>query len=130
MQIISRLQNSIALVEMEPLQKYQVTQNNDIFLLHNFGQNDNRISRWPHHNSFNYLQFMEYSEIMLCHLFMHLLPPRLRLHITLYRVINEECHYFRELICHVMLMKKVHMNMGSIFHITGDMRSTIFEIEL
>ena len=26
--------------------------------------------------------------------------------------------------------EKVHMNMGPIFHITGDMRSTIFEIEL
>ena len=50
--------------------------------------------------------------------------------IFIYRVIHEECHSFREMICHVMLMKKVHMNMGPIFHITGDMRSTIFEIEL
>ena len=50
--------------------------------------------------------------------------------LLLYRVIHEECHSFRELICHVMLMKKVHMNMGPIFHISGDMRSTIFEIEL
>ena len=33
----------------------------------------------------------------------------------IYRVIHEECHSFRELICHVMLMKKVHMNMGPIF---------------
>ena len=53
-----------------------------------------------------------------------------RTNIYIYRVIHEECHSFRELICHVMLMKKVHMNMGPIFHITGDMRSTIFEIEL
>ena len=50
--------------------------------------------------------------------------------VYIYRVIHEECHSFRELICHVMLMKKVHMNMCPIFHITGDMRSTIFEIEL
>ena len=48
----------------------------------------------------------------------------------IYRMIHEEYHSFRELICHVMLMKKVHMNMGPIFHITGDMRSTVFEIEL
>ena len=48
----------------------------------------------------------------------------------IYRVIHEECHSFRELTCHVMLMKKVHMSKGPIFHITGDMRSTIFEIEL
>ena len=48
----------------------------------------------------------------------------------IYRVILEECHSFRELICHVMPMKEVHMNMGTIFNITGDMRSTIFEIEL
>ena len=47
----------------------------------------------------------------------------------IYRVIHEEYHSFRELICHVMLMKKVHMNMGPIFHITGNI-STIFEIEL
>ena len=32
----------------------------------------------------------------------------------LYRVIHEECHSFRELICHVRLMKKVHINMGPI----------------
>ena len=51
------------------------------------------------------------------------LPP-------IYKVIHEECHLFRELICDVMLMKKFHMNMGPIFNITGDMRSTIFEIEL
>ena len=50
--------------------------------------------------------------------------------LSIYRVIHEECHSFRELICHVMLMKKVHMNKGPIFHITDDMRSTIFEIEL
>ena len=37
----------------------------------------------------------------------------------LYRVIHEECHLFVELICHLMLMKKVHMNMGPIFNSFG-----------
>ena len=38
---------------------------------------------------------------------------------TVYRVIHEECHSFRELIRHVMLMKKVHMNNGPIFNSFG-----------
>ena len=38
----------------------------------------------------------------------------------IYRVIYEERHSFRELICHVMLMKKVHMNMGPIFNSFGE----------
>ena len=37
-----------------------------------------------------------------------------------YRVIHEECHSFRELICHVMLMEKVHMNKGPIFNSFGE----------
>ena len=36
-----------------------------------------------------------------------------------YRVFHEECHSFREFICHVMLMKKVHMNNGLIFNNFG-----------
>ena len=37
----------------------------------------------------------------------------------IYRVIHEECHSFRELIFHVMLMKKVQMNKGPIFNSFG-----------
>ena len=42
------------------------------------------------------------------------------IYICIYRVIHEECHSFGELICHVMLMKKVHMNMGPIFNSFGE----------
>ena len=38
----------------------------------------------------------------------------------IYRVIHEERYSFSELICHVMLMKKVHMNMGPIFNSFGE----------
>ena len=40
--------------------------------------------------------------------------------LEIYRVIHEECHSFRELICHVMLMKKVHMNKGPILNSFGE----------
>ena len=37
-------------------------------------------------------------------------------------MIHEEYHSFRELICHVMLMKKVRMNNGPIFNSFGKIR--------
>ena len=38
----------------------------------------------------------------------------------IYRVIHEECQAFRELICHVTLIKKVHMNKGPILNSFGE----------
>ena len=49
---------------------------------------------------------------------MNLQEPHI--HKIIYRVIHEECHSFRELIYHVMLMKKVNMNNGSIFNSFGE----------
>ena len=40
--------------------------------------------------------------------------------VHIHLVIHEECYSFRELICHVMLVKKVHMNMGPIFNSFGE----------
>ena len=53
-------------------------------------------------------------------LFTFMLYIYIYIYIYIYRVIHEERHSFRELICHVMQMKKVHMNMGPIFNSFGE----------